>query len=558
MQARQRCWYVALSLGLLCACDNFDTSYGDSCPPGDYPRCSAEGLRQECREDWLDEFPCPSGTVCLSGFYSNGDKWAECARRGAVLCDVEVDPPTCDEGGYWTCSEAGYTSFTTCPDDEVCVDAAVGPTCADPAARSCDPATFETSCEAGQVAWCDQGSGVVVFEACRMDEVCEVGVLGPTCVDVGAVPCDPEVMDKHCEGEVIVDCTGSTGFTSRRPCAFDERCREGSYGVSCFGPDQPDCDADTFVERCDSNVQISCGTYGVEQGWGCGSDVCRVNALGAHCVDADAEPCDRAVFLQRCEDGLVLACGYSGFTDSYACSDDRICTTTPVLGLCADPGAEVCDPADYQESCIGEEWLACDRNGLVQRGTCEAPVTCRVSPLGAACVDPDAQTCDQPYISLRCDADAVVYCGSNGFETSYDCEVDQVCVEGDMRYLEWPLFAACLDAATPTCDGSVPLACDGSAATLCFGGREVSEDCGESVACVSDGEQWTCAPLDAPTCDAASHTPSCAGAVLRDCFGEPGVELDVYCLSESCIDDIDGARCGSWVSGWRSALPDRS
>lgn len=535
-------------LGLL-ACDGlFETTYGHTCPPGDYPRCSAANEVLSCLEDdYLHERPCEAGEVCLDGADSTGERWAECRPAGSEHCDADGDSAVCVEGGIVDCSRPGFPMLTPCTDGRICVEGAQGPVCAQQGSASCDPATFEETCDDGRPAWCDQEDGVVVFaEACAAPEVCRLGELGAVCATPDAEPCDYGTYESSCVGDSVLQCDGRTHFTELVDCPAGERCREGTFDPQCFGPDQPDCDPDTFVERCDGDLRVYCDSgYMVEESWSCtlGDYVCRTNESGAHCVDPDAVPCDDSTFAQRCDEGDLIVCTISDFTHRIYCVDGNVCVSTPVSAACAPPGTETCDPATFESSCDGLDYTTCTSYGFVDTGSCVEPRTCRVGHEGAVCTSATGLPCATPWTYLRCEDGATVLCDWDGFERPEACGDEQICVEGDYRYLGFTVHAYCVDAQAPSCDGSTPVACGGSVATVCFGGYEMQEDCGTGSICITDGAAWTCALDDAASCDPATYQATCVlQEMLYVCFGDPPVEAEVWCTA-GC-EEVDGTlRC---------------
>lgn len=96
---------------------------------------------------------------------------------------------------------------------------------------------------------------------------------GPTGADCGIAPCDPEVDQYDCDGDLFMDCNPNSAVWTVMDCSFSwfshcnwVRCSNGIGGTceltqpgwaECVGQG-PDCDDDIFESYCDGHVMVSC------------------------------------------------------------------------------------------------------------------------------------------------------------------------------------------------------------------------------------------------------------------------------------------------------------
>ena len=486
--------YVFLGfLGFSTACDG-----QSNCDPDLlYPRCNAAGVIERCYDEQVfAEQDCESGTVCLSGSFSDGEAWAACVRPGAEACDMDLHVPVCqNEQNIWVCSSVGYTLLISCPEAGeglVCKTSSLRAACTPPDAMSCDPASYEEICDGNQATYCDPELGFVIArEACAAPRVCKVGTEGPVCVAADSEPCDYLDYLPSCVENERQTCYPSTAFTELRPCAADEQCLESAV-------------------------------------W-----------PGSKCFDANAVFCDRANFAMRCEGVRQVICNAFDVEELIDCGAGETCLLSSLGGFCVESGAELCDPESYEASCDGDSPLICDaQTGFTRhRAACQPPKVCKSAAYGPFCVDADSQPCAQD--EYGCDGADLVFC-LNGFTERYTCEEGLICVLDDFA---WIFGMSCVDPSAPVCEVSDPVICDGATGQRCAGGYESAFDCGEGNLCATDGSYFLCLQEDNPTCDPLSYDTRCQENDLYQCW-DPGLELQWTCPEGyACVEDENGAGC---------------
>jgi len=433
----------------LIGCWSYDGDAPECTRESDFPRCTLGGsavLTCVGGRQFIDR--CPTGQRCLEILDHAGMRFSQCVHEDATVCNIETFVPVCaDRFNLNNCMaplghlEAGHTFLDPCPAGTACNSGTVHDACGDPGAEPCDPQSFAGQCRGRIPLVCISAGMTEQQQPCAPGLTCKVGSEGAVCVDSRSEACDWDTFQYRCEDDAVVRCDYFTGFTELDPCGPDERCRESPTSAQCFGPDQPDCDPESFTSRCEGDQRVICSSgFGVEQPQVCATGkVCRVSAKGAHCVEPDALECDASGFVPYCNGEQQVLCSYyTGFTFELACAGDETCRMSDLGGYCVDPEAAPCDPATHEGSCDDGVAHFCnlftgftDTDVCMEAEVCAADETCVLGFCQhlAMCVDLSAPGCSEPA-GISCRGRTVVSC-FDGHELHFDCAEGQICVTDD-------------------------------------------------------------------------------------------------------------------------------
>jgi hypothetical protein len=397
----------------------------------------------------------------------------------------------------------GRALVIDCDWDERCVQGQEGgqryAVCLPEGEALCDPSDSELRCHGEAAIRVCLPGGVTHTHTCSGEDVCLVGPLGAVCVPPGSVPCEPDGGAQICHEGRRASCDPATGFLVLAPeCEPGLTCRLGARGAVCAEPDALECDYLSFLSTClDESTYLGCSALaGFTKHWSCAVGWrCRQGASAAQCFGPEQPDCDPATFVPHCQDGDRRVCGGYGVEESLSCPADRPCQECAYGPVCVDPAAEPCNPAVFQPACDGGDQVLCEAgSGFTTRIACPAGEICvpDASPWGFSgltCVDPQSPSCDRPG-EFWCELDRVVIC-SGGYRQEVLCDPGRVCVADSELYL-------CLPADAPTCDAATfTPSCQDNAAHICFGepGREIEWPCGDAALCVLGPDGPTCQPI---------------------------------------------------------------
>lgn len=310
------------------------------------------------------------------------------------------------------------------------------------------------------------------------------------------------------------------------------------------------CDPATFAPACDGDRPVACdgATGAVWLGSPCvGAEVCRVGTLRAACAPADAGPCEPGSFEASCEgDGSVRDCDpFDGLTRVRPCGDGR-CKSHESGGVaCWTFDHADCDRASTPPACEGDERVACNAYGVLERSACPEGRSCEAFPGGGYCVNPGTVACTAGSTPQGCFDATHSYGGCvlpAGLASPIACQPGWVCVEDDPCITSGGSCpqGTCVDPAWPPCEEPAAGGCAGGDLSECVGGHLRVTPCEDGAGCVADGQAALCLPDDQPLCDPGQPEVGCEGADGVVCFGDPRRELRFPCGPGLTCALVDG------------------
>lgn len=208
--------------------------------------------------------------------------------------------------------------------------------------RRCDPATYVEACHADMTRYYACNGGVVALVDCPTRCNGETG----KCYE----PCGSDFAPSCANGARTV-C--DNGLVKYEPCGADEVCEGGvcKAGNLCTEADYPaHCSDDRTRAYCEGGVkkEMSCGADEM-----CVGGECKAKAVEAACT-----------FTARCEGASVLATCEDGKITRTLCKGGAICNASLKEAKCKIPAEnDPCDPATFSESCRGNQAVICNSNG---------------------------------------------------------------------------------------------------------------------------------------------------------------------------------------------------
>ncbi len=309
-----------------------------------YPVCLDDGATAlSCVDGEERRVTCERDETCQYLADDSGRWQVACLPPAADTCALDSYTAACTEDDVLrTCLPGvddpvddpaqGYVTLVACPLTTICRDDGASAACAAPDATPCDPERFAGRCDEGHPVVCPPSGYTWTLAACVDPAVCMGSAVGAVCVPPDATSCDPDSFDATCEDGLLLHCDAALEMTIATPCLAGTVCRDSGDTVACVEEQGERCDPAATPPRCDGASIITCSPEGRELAHPCPpATTCQASVQGAACVGLDARPCDTSVFAPHCVTGRQreVCDRSSGLTAIEVCPADQRCRTTP-------------------------------------------------------------------------------------------------------------------------------------------------------------------------------------------------------------------------------------